>query len=209
MGLVPPVARRSRSHHGPRGHALARRHRDGAVAAWPITWVVDHLVGANDPSTVSMRPIAVFALVAFAVPALGGVFDARLQLAVARISRKATVRIRADVFEHIQRLEYPRHDRHFSGDLIVRLMGDVNMVRDLLFSSWLTLASRGMLLVGSAAVFAFVDWRLLLLALVPLPLLSLDMRRTSVAVRQASGRSRKKEERSRRRPPSRSATSAS
>jgi ATP-binding cassette subfamily B protein len=160
---------------------------------WPITWVVDHLVGAVDPTQVSVRPILVFAAIAFAVPALGGVVDARLQLAVARISRKATVRIRADVFEHIQRLEYPRHDRHFTGDLLIRLMGDVNMVRDLLFSSWLTLASRGMLLIGSAVVFAFVDWRLLLLALLPLPLLSLDMRRTSSAVRTASSRSRKKE----------------
>ena len=109
---------------------------------WPITWVIDYLVGSSDLSTVSIEPVIGFAALAFAVPALMGIAEERLQIVVARVSRKATVRIRSDVFEHIHRLEFSEHQRQFSGDLLIRLMGDVNMIRDLLFPSWLTLLSR-------------------------------------------------------------------
>jgi ATP-binding cassette subfamily B protein len=160
---------------------------------WPITWVIDHLVGSSDLSTVSIQPVVGFAALAFAVPALAGLAEERLQLVVARVSRKATVRIRSDVFEHIHRLDYPEHQRQFSGDLLIRLMGDVNMIRDLLFPSWLTLLSRGSVLIGGTIVFALVDWRLLNVALLPIPLLMLSVKHTSSKVKAAAGKQRKKE----------------
>ncbi len=167
---------------------------------WPITWVVDALTtpvagtrnaGGSEP--VAMGPIVGFAAIAVVIPALLGIARERLELGVARVSRKATVRIRSDVFEHIQRLEVSEHQQHYSGDLIVRLMGDVNMIRDLLFPSWVNVVSRGSVLVGGSIVFAFVDWRLFAVALIPLPLLWVSLERTSAAVKVAAGKSRRKE----------------
>lgn len=163
------------------------------IKPWPITWVIDHLIAADDASTVALAPIALFAGVAFAVPVLLGVANERLQMVVARVSRKATVRIRSDVFEHMQRLELSEHQRHYTGDLLVRLMGDVNMIRDLLFPSWLNLLSRGSVLIGGAVVFAIVDWRLFCVALIPLPLLWVSVERGSSAIKSAAGKQRKKE----------------
>ncbi len=160
---------------------------------WPITLVIDHLIAANDTTTVSLTPIVVFAAVAFTIPLLLGLANEHLQLVVARVSRKATVRIRSDVFEHIQRLELSEHQRSYSGDLLMRLMGDVNMVRDLLFPSWLNLLSRGSVLIGGSIVFAIVDWRLFAVALIPLPLLWVSVERGSSAVKTAAGKQRKKE----------------
>lgn len=160
---------------------------------WPITWILDRLVSADGPPATDLLPIVSMAALAFAVPALLGVLAERLQLVVAMISRKATVRIRADVFEHLQRLELPRHHRHYSGDLLVRLMGDVNMIRDLLFPSWLTMLSRGSVLIGGAVVFALVEWRLFLVALIPMPLLWVSVDRGSTAIKTAAGKQRRKE----------------
>ncbi|MFQ5556428.1 MAG: ABC transporter transmembrane domain-containing protein, partial [Acidimicrobiales bacterium] len=160
---------------------------------WPITLVIDHLIATGDPATMSLTPILLFAAVAAAVPVALGLVNERLQIVVARIGRKATVRIRSDMFEHIHRLELREHQRQYSGDLLVRLMGDVNMVRDLLFSSWLNVLSRGSVLIGAAIVFATVDWRLFLIALVPLPLLWVSLERTSTAVKAAARRQRRKE----------------
>lgn len=167
---------------------------------WPITWVIDALaapVSATgtpiDAGPVAMAPIVAFAAIAVTIPALLGVAMERLQLGVAQVSRKATVRIRSDVFEHIQRLELSEHQQHYSGDLIVRLMGDVNMVRDLLFPSWVNVVSRGSVLIGGSIVFAIVDWRLFAVALIPLPLLWVSVERTSSAVKAAAGKSRRKE----------------
>ncbi len=161
---------------------------------WPITWVVDHLVdGTMSDRDIGIVPIAVFAAIAFIIPVLLGLANEQLQLVVAKVGRKATVRIRSDVFEHLQRLEIAEHQRHYTGDLLVRLMGDVNMIRDLLFPSWLTLLQRGSVLIGGAAVFIFVDWRLFCVALIPLPLLWVNVERGSSAIRRAAGKQRRKE----------------
>lgn len=159
---------------------------------WPITLALDYLIG-QDGASVAFMPIVLFAAAAFAIPGGLGLVGERLQIVIAKISRKATVRIRADVFDHIQRLELAEHQKHYSGDLLIRLMGDVNMIRDLLFPSWVTLLSRGSVLLGGAAVFAIVEWRLFLVALVPLPLLWVSVDRGSAAVKTAAGKQRRKE----------------
>ncbi len=162
------------------------------VKPWPITLAIDHLVGGVE-DTVAFSPIVVFAAAAFMIPGALGLVTERLQIVIAQISRKATVRIRADVFDHLQRLELAEHQQHYSGDLLVRLMGDVNMIRDLLFPSWVTLLSRGSVLIGGAVVFSIVEWRLFVVALVPLPLLWLSVERGSAAVKAAAGKQRRKE----------------
>ncbi|MGH1489583.1 MAG: ABC transporter ATP-binding protein [Acidimicrobiales bacterium] len=159
---------------------------------WPITLALDHLIG-QDGASVAFTPIVLFAAAAFAIPGFLGLLGERLQIVIAQISRKATVRIRADVFDHIQRLELAEHQKHYSGDLLIRLMGDVNMIRDLLFPSWVTLLSRGSVLIGGAVVFAVVEWRLFVVALVPLPLLWVSVDRGSAAVKAAAGKQRRKE----------------
>lgn len=163
------------------------------IKPWPITLVLDHLIAAEPGQPVALRPILIFAAVALAVPVLHGFTNERLQLVVAQVSRKATVRIRSDVFEHMQRLELDAHQQHYTGDLLTRLMGDVNMIRDLLFPSWVTLLSRGSVLIGGAVAFALVDIRLFAVALVPLPLLWITIENGSSAVKTAAGRQRRKE----------------
>lgn len=160
---------------------------------WPISWVIDLLVSAPDPAAISLYSILAIAAIALLVPAALGVATERLQILVAAISRKATVRIRSQVFGHINRLELAEHQRLYSGDLLVRLMGDVNMIRDLLVPSWLNLLSQGSLLIGAATVFAIIDWQLFVVALVPLPLLWLRLDRSSAAVKAAAGKQRRKE----------------
>lgn len=160
---------------------------------WPITLVIDHLVAAQDARTASLGPIVLLAIVAVAIPTAMGLANERLQLIVARVSRKVTVRIRSDVFEHVQRLEIGEHQRFYSGDLLVRLMGDVNMIRDLLFPSWLNVVSRGSVLVGASIVFALVDWRLFCAALIPVPLLWVSTESGAKAIKAAAGKQRRKE----------------
>ncbi len=164
------------------------------VKPWPITLIIDYLVPAgNGPTPVAIGPVILFALAAFLIPLLLGLANERLQMVVAQVSRKATVRIRSDVFEHMQRLELSEHQQRYTGDLLVRLMGDVNMIRDLLFPIWLNLVSRGSVLIGGAIMFAIIDWRLFLVALIPLPLLWLSVERGSSAIKVAAGKQRRKE----------------
>lgn len=163
------------------------------IKPWPITLVVDHVVRTDAGATPALGPILIFAVIGFVVPTLIGAATEQLQLAVARVSRKATVRIRTDVFDHLQRLELSEHQQQYTGDLVVRLMGDVNMIRDLLFPSWINMLSRGSVLMGASVVFVVVDWRLFLVALIPLPALWVTFERTSLAIKSAAGKQRRKE----------------
>jgi len=163
------------------------------IKPWPVTLVIDHLVAAEPGSAIPLRPIFVFAAIALLVPLALGYATEQLRIVMAKVSRKATVRIRSDVFEHMQRLELAEHQQHYTGDLLMRLMGDVNMIRDLLFPSWINLLSRVSLLLGGAIVFLAVDARLFCVALIPLPLLWVTVERGSTAVKKAAGKQRRKE----------------
>lgn len=163
---------------------------------WPIKWVIDRLTATSATPGVrtgSYVGTVALAAIAFAIPAAIGQLNVWLALQVARISRKATVRIRLRVYEQLHRLDLDQHQTHYSGDLLVRLMGDVNMVRDLLFNSWLNILSRTGLVVATAAMFAVLDWRLFCVVLVPVPLLLVGVDTASRRVREASTKQRRKE----------------
>jgi hypothetical protein len=64
-------------------------------------------VTAPDPAAISLYSILAIAAIALLVPVALGVATERLQILVAAISRKATVRIRSQVFGHINRLDSP------------------------------------------------------------------------------------------------------
>jgi len=165
---------------------------------WPIKIVFDHVFGvrASTAGMWGMSPATVLTLAALAVlliSVLLAFFTLRATLSTGRVAKKMTVRIRRQVFEHLHRLALPFHQSSRSGDLLVRLMGDVNAVRDALFTSWLTLVGRGILFVGTATIMFVLEPWLALLALAPLPLLAFDVGRSSRRLREITRQQRRRE----------------
>ena len=164
---------------------------------WPIKWVIDYIVleapDLDDGLAVALRPVIPWVLISVAIPIALGVATMLMTVEIAKIGRKASVRIRRDLFDHMQRLELSEHQTRYSGDLLVRLMGDVNMVRDLLFASWITIISRGAILVGTAIVFSLLDWWLFMIAILPLPWVWFGVANTAKKVKTAAGKQRRKE----------------
>lgn len=164
---------------------------------WPIKIVIDRLFTGSDSvgaiTSADLWVVGRAAMAALVIPILLGLASMRMTITVAKIGRKATVRLRKEIFAHLHALELAEHQQRYTGDLLVRLMGDVNMVRDLLFSSWVTILARGSVFVGALVAFAFIDWRLELLALLPLPLLWVGVERTSKRIKTAAGKQRRKE----------------
>ena len=159
---------------------------------WPIKLVVDRL-GASTGEAGVDRVIVVAAVIACAVPLLIGSVNFVLTMTVARVARKATVRIRQKVFMHLQRLELVEHQRQYTGDLLMRLMGDVNLVRDVLFVSWINVVTRLLTFTVTLVVLVLVDPLLALGAALPLPLLWVRTVRTTREVRDAASKARRKE----------------
>ncbi len=163
---------------------------------WPIKLVLDRIL------TTGARPLwglstdgtlAVAVTATLLIPLLIGELTMRSAIGSAEVGRKVTQRVRRKVFEHLHRLDLPYHQASRSGDLLVRLMGDVNMVRDLLFASWLGLAERVILFTATAGVMLLLDPVLALVALAPIPLLALGLGRSSVRLKEMTRKQRRRE----------------
>ena len=155
---------------------------------WPIKFVIDGVLKPNAPSGASLSATVVLAAAATVViSVLLGVLSVHATVAAARVGKKVTVRIRRQVFEHLHRLALPFHEGSRTGDLLMRLMGDVNNIRDVLFSSWLTLLSRTLLFIGTAVALIVINPWLGLTALIPLPVLGFELVRLTRRMRDVVG----------------------
>lgn len=117
-------------------------------------------------------PWRIVALVVGAVLAISGgiaLSNYFLEVNVAYMGNKAVSRLRMTTFRHLIGLPNIFHDSQKTGDLVVRLTGDILMVRDLMVDFLVNLATRTTLLVGMVAVMFLMNWQLTLLVAAFIP----------------------------------------
>ena len=129
------------------------------AAPWPIQVVIDHVL-LDRPTAGWLRPItdwigpgeptillaACISVVMIAV--LHGVADYYSQVLQAGVAHRIGNKLRHRLFKHMQTLSLQFHERSRTGDLPLRLTGDVSMVRDLLVESMFDLVSAVLVIVG-------------------------------------------------------------
>ena len=148
---------------------------------WPLKLVFDLVlpVGkrvANSwlPVPAGLSPeatlvIACVALLGLTVLRTRGEF--LTQISFARIGNRVLTILRSDLFQHLQRLHLGFHRRTRGGDLLLRLIQDVNLLRDIAITALLPLLANVLVLVGMWLVMALMNWRLALLAAAVLPIM--------------------------------------
>jgi ATP-binding cassette, subfamily B, bacterial len=157
---------------------------------WPLKLVVDALAGAGVPAALAgLDAATLFALCAGALVAAVGLkalatYAATMGFALAGV--RALTRVREDAFRHVLRLSPGFHGRARTGDLTMRLIGDVGMLKEVMVTAALPLAANLLILLGMAAVMLVLDWRLALIAFAPLPLLWLTTLRFGRRIRAVS-----------------------
>ena len=137
----------------------------GVPLRLPVPWL-DRALGGD-----RMRVLvaATAAILVFAL--LRGVFYYYQSFLTSRVGQEVVLKIRRQLFAHMQRLPLSFHSRSSTGDLLTRLTGDINMLRELLVASMLSFISEGVILVGFVAVMFWMEWRLALLAVFVIPVI--------------------------------------
>ena len=79
--------------------------------------------------------------------------------------------LRGQLFGHLQRLSLGFYERNRAGVIISRLTNDIEALDQLVTDGFTTLVQNTLLLVGTAVVLFFLDWRLALAALVIMPVM--------------------------------------
>lgn len=166
---------------------------------WPLKWVVDYvlpggghrhgILAHQDPSVV----LIVAAGTVVVVAALRALAEYASSIGFALIGNRVLTEVRNDLYRHLQRLSLSFHTKARGGDLTVRVVGDVNMLKDVAATAVLPLAANVLILAGMVGLMCWLDWRLGLLALATLPLYWLSTVRLSRRIREASRKQRARE----------------
>ncbi len=185
-----PYLRRERGLIGGATLALIGATAFKLLEPWPLKLVIDALAGAAGPAALAgLDTATLFALCAAALVAAVGLravasYGATVGFALAGV--RVLTRVREDAFRHVLRLSPGFHGRARTGDLTMRLIGDVGMLKEVMVTAALPLAANLLILLGMAGVMLVLDWRLALLAFAPLPLLWLTTLRFGRRIRDVS-----------------------
>ena len=79
---------------------------------------------------------------------------------MAIVSNKILLKIRQDLYEHIQTLSFAFFDSRPTGKILARIIGDVNSLRDVLVNVVTTLIPEFVTIMGVVAIMMVKDWRL-------------------------------------------------
>ena len=172
---------------------------------WPLKFVFDQVIGVGDSSAARLAiPAAIAALepstlLMTVVVSLVAITALRAQcqylnkVGFAKIGNRVLADVRYDVFRHTQGLPLAFHTRARSGDLIVRVINDVNLLRDAAVTAILPLLASFLNLIGMWSVMIWLQWQLAALALTTLPLLWLRTASLSGRIRDAARKQRKRQ----------------
>jgi len=129
-------------------------------------WIIDDVVRANRPD--KLLPLILLATVAFLVQHL---FNSLRIILNNTFEQKVIFDLRSDLYSHIQLLPLRWFDNRATGDLMTRVIEDVNSVERVLIDGIEQGVVAVLQIIIVVAVMFYLNPILALLALVPLPLL--------------------------------------
>jgi ABC-type multidrug transport system fused ATPase/permease subunit len=153
----------------------------------PFPWLNDWL-GAD---RMRVLMLAVGAVLVFAI--FRGVFYYFQSVLTTQVGQEVVIKIRQQLFAHVQRLSLQFHNRTSTGDLLTRFTGDINNLRQLLAASLLSLLSESIILIGFVTVMFVMNWRLALLAIITTPSILILLVYYSSRIRTAARKQRRRE----------------
>ncbi|MGH7682650.1 MAG: ABC transporter transmembrane domain-containing protein, partial [Candidatus Eiseniibacteriota bacterium] len=139
---------------------------------WLVRQAVDHLQAG-----VTMVRLARDAGLIFLAVVLQGIFLFTMRMTLIRTSRRIEYELRNDLFDHFERLPAAAYRTRKVGDLMSRATNDLDAVRNFLGPGIMYFANTIVMFVMAVTLMCRIDLRLTLLALIPLPVLSLIVAR--------------------------------
>jgi ATP-binding cassette subfamily B protein len=151
---------------------------------WPLKVVFDSVLAVRprgawtwlrdvDPGFVVLA--AAIAVLAITAARAGAAYLGTISGAL--VGNRVVSRLRDDLYSHLQRLPLSFHARSRVGDLTVRLVGDIGVMKDVAVTALLPLVANVLILAGMATVMLWFNWQLGLIALSMLPLVALSTHR--------------------------------
>ncbi len=200
-----PYVRKQRKLIGSAVMALLAEVFLRALEPWPLKFVFDsvlrmkpapahsHWPGSILYALDPMTMLLVMACASVIITALRGFFDYLNTIGFALVGSRVLGEIRGDLYRHLQRLSLSFHHKAKSGDLILRVMGDVNNLKDITVTALLPLVGNFLVLFSMIGIMLWLNWKLALLAFLTLPIFYLFTFRASRRIREVARKQRRQQ----------------
>ncbi len=148
-----------------------------------LTLAISQLVGVIVPLIIKagidglsrsapVRTLLFYAGLMLGVALVKAVFQFWMRWILIGISRDIEYDLRNDLFAHLEKLSQRYYNETRTGDLMSKLTNDLSAVRNLVGPGIMYSASTIVVGVATIALMVHLDWQLTLLALIPLPVVS-------------------------------------
>ena len=137
-------------------------------------WVLKYAIDDLDAG-VTREKLLWYAVGLFALAALGGIFRFLMRRVIIGASRELEYDLRNDFFAQLQRQPIAYFQQHRTGDLMSRATNDLSAVRMMIGPAVMYTSSTGLTFVIAIALMVSIDPRLTLIALIPLPFISISV----------------------------------
>lgn len=147
---------------------------------WPLKVVFDRVIGKShgthghrarwfdslDPITL----LAIMATLTVVITGLRAMAGYWTTVGFAKIGNRVLAQVRSQLYRHVQYLSLSFHTKARTGDLVVRVVGDVALLQDVVVTAVLPMVAKAMVLGGMVVLMFWLNWRLALVALAVFPL---------------------------------------
>jgi ATP-binding cassette, subfamily B, bacterial len=174
----------------------------GVLAPWPLKIVIDHVLSERPLPVMLQRidgglsPIAIVIAAGAAIVLISsvrGAADALQKTTGACIRERLSLQLRDRMLAHLQRLPPTLRTSHRSGELVLRIVGDVEMFVRLQTRIFPAIFENSLTTIATFAVMLWIAPPMALLTLAVLPALALLVRHYGRRLRAASRAKRRHE----------------
>lgn len=146
----------------------------GSFATLGVPWIIRNLVDdvLTNKDYFSLNLIVLAVLVIFF---LRGVFSYGQGYLISYIGNRVVIDIRNEVYRNLQRLSLSYYDRTKTGTIMSKLTNDVSALQTAIVENFVSLVKETVILVGSLGGMFFLHWKLSLLCLIIVPLVSVTI----------------------------------
>lgn len=170
---------------------------------WPLKFILDRVIvstpaggGSGIAFLDALEPLQLLLVVSLGlvgIVALRAMTEYVSTVGFALIGNRVLTKVRAELYTHLQKLPLAYHTKSKGGDLTVRMISDVGMLKEVAVTSVLPMLGNVFVLVGMLGVMFWLNASLALLSLAILPVFWLVSQRQSRRIREVSRRQRKRE----------------
>lgn len=147
----------------------------GALTTLAVPWIIrniiDEVLAAKN--LVALNWIAFGILVLFF---LRGVFSYLQGYLMSYIANRVIIDIRNEVYARVQRLSLRFFDTRKTGSLMSRLTNDIGALQTAIVDNFVNIVKESVILIGSLVGMVILHWRLTLLCIIIVPLVSITIK---------------------------------